>query len=215
MKKASLLLALLLLLLPSVALAQGPAVQINNAAVVNAANVGSQTATNLNPNFYGVNFGGPANPPQTQPFYSAIQTDTYFLGAVVNPSVNKTGYATIPIYGMSVSCIPYNPLLAAAPPGEYPYQTETAGVGGGTVTLSEYTSTGPYAGTPIGTLTLPDSPHGGPYIGYASTTFPAPYIPTPHSSIVMGFGPGTPGLQQYYAQCDLVITLQNPNASGL
>ena len=180
MKKLSAFLALVLGILPVVVSAD--TCQHTATTSGNTLNQGAVEASNLNPAFTGYFPPMSFQALETSNFVFTILTNLSLLGALVNPGINSSGYAAIPISGFSIQCAPYNATLATAGGAGYPYNVETTGIGGGTVTFTEFKPT-TGAGVVVGTLVLPPSPHGGPYINYATSTLTTPYIPTLGSTI--------------------------------
>jgi hypothetical protein len=171
----------------------------------NSANTGAITATNLNPYFISSATPFTFSPDTVGTVLNyTIQTNLSLLGAIVNPSANVTGFATIGITGFSIQCVPYNSALLTIP--SYPYTAETNGIAGGTVTFHEYKPTG--AAVVVGTLVLPTSPHGGPYINTVSTRLSSPYIPTAGSTFDAALTSANPTPSNYYQGCTLQATLQ-------
>lgn len=178
----------------------------------NTINQGAVTAYNLNPAFVG--FSGTTGTIQAftaaglsnGPFLFNLSTDQSFNALLQNPPLNTTGDAKILIRGFSVACAPYNPVIAAAPPGNYPYVTETNGIAGGTITVEEFKLVG--AVVTVGTLVLPTSPHGGPYVDTATSVLPAPYTPTAGSVFTAFVSAFNPTPSQGYQNCNVTAVLQ-------
>lgn len=178
----------------------------------NTAFTGFVTATNLNPAFEYLSGSGPFNffagGSSTQAFSYLLSTNIRLEGTAVNTIGASPTFALAQIYGFSVQCAPYNPVLAATPPYNYPYTTETNGVSGGTITVHEYKLVG--STSTVGTVVLPNSPHGGPYVNTATSTLLAPYTPTSGSMFdaqVTAEGSDS----QYYQFCVVTAVLQGSN----
>jgi len=212
-KKLSALLALIFCLAPLPVMADNP--HQAQGVTVNGNNFfqGSVTATNLNPVFLGecsscggsspaFNFNNAGSAPSA--FTFMIDTNQALLAA---PVQNKPGLISLDqITGFSVSCIPYNPVTAVAAPGNYPYNIETNGIAGGTVTVTEYNLLG--SAINVGTLVLPTSPHGGPYINTATSVLPVSYTPTPGSVFSAYVTTINPVPNQFYQGCNVTAVLQ-------
>jgi hypothetical protein len=192
---------LVLALLPTVGEAQTP-IQATN-TVGNSINNGAQISTNTYPIltvYYGL------NPGDQEPFGYYMPTNQFLTG-IGGPGATGTysGLAEIAMFGFSIECIPYNPTLAATPPGYYPYTTETNGVAGFTVTIAEAKLTGPLV--TIGTLVLPTSPHGGPYVNTATVTLPVSYVPTLGSNILVWVSAFNTTPTEFYQGCSVQAIL--------
>lgn len=214
MRKLSALIALILGLLPLTP-AMADSTEAGQKLTINGNNSfqGSVTATNLNPDFKGscsscggsssdFNFNNAGFAPL--PLTFNIETNQQLLAASVNPQLGVV--ALVQITGLSVSCIPYNPTLAATPPGNYPYAVETNGIAGGTITVTEYKPTG--AAVDVGTLSLPSSAHNGPYRSIADHRLGNPYTPTSGSVLSAWVSAINATPSQFYQGCHVTALLQ-------
>jgi len=203
MKLRTALLASILAALPT-SIAADPAQ--STTVTGNTINQGAVTAYNLNPAFIspftpnlmafcnscgGVNF----------PFY--LQTNQSLNALLQNPGVTSTGDAKILVRGFNVSCYPFNPANLSA---FYPYNPDTNGIAGGTVTITENKLVG--ADVTVGTVVLPSSPHGGPYVNTATSVLAAPYTPTAGSNFAAQITSFNAGPSQGYQDCTVTAVLQ-------
>lgn len=180
MKKLSAFLALILGVLPVSAMADSTEAGQKATLSGNNAFTGSVTATNLNPVFLAAPNLGPLSFNSAyvnQPFTYMLQTNQSFLAASVNPGPGIV--ALVQITGFAMECTPYNPALIGIM--NYPYIAENTGVGGGTITFTEYKVVG--APVVIGTLVMPASPHSGPYRNIVDHKLAAPYTLTSQSQV--------------------------------
>lgn len=200
MKKLLTLATLALVLFPIAAEAAAGAVVGD--IVENPTFTGFVTATNLNPFFFSINgdFNFVASAPSTIQYAFRLNTNLQLLGIG-----NSSGVSEIPILGFTLQCAPYNPVIAAVQPGDYPYFTKTNGIAGGTVTFHEYKLTG--AIVTVGTIVLPTSPHGGPYVNSVTSTLATPYIPTFGSTFDAQVTTIDPTPSQGYSICGVQATL--------
>jgi len=128
----------------------------------------------------------------------------YILSPNLSLSVLNAATPIIPITGLALSCVPYNSALAGV--SGYPYATETLGISGGVVTVSEYFPNGStFASVAIGTIILANSPHGGPYVNTATTTLGSPY--TPMSGTIISAWISTLGSNTIEGYADCTVTL--------
>ena len=176
----------------------------------NTINLGAVTAYNLNPAFV-----SPDTPNTmafceycagvTYPFY--LQTNQSLNALLQNPGVNSTGDAKILIIGFNVSCYAFNPANLST---FYPYNPDTNGIAGGTITVTENKLVGP--DVTVGTVVLPSSPHGGPYVNTATSTLAAPYTPTAGSNFAALITSYDHGPSQGYLYCTVTAVLQGSHS---
>jgi len=206
MKKLSALIALLLGLLPTASFADASEAGQKQTLTGNVALTGSLTAKNLNPVFVNtlssvyntsLNFGGGGSA-----FNFNIYTNESLLASTLDP--NSTSLSFIQITGFSIQCMPFNPALAGHANYPYPF-AETNGIGGGTVTVTEYKSD---SVTVVGNLVLPTSPHNGPYINKASVKLNNPYTPTSGSVFNADITVADPVPTMDWGQCVVTALLQ-------
>lgn len=207
MKKLSAFLALTLGILPVSVSADTCQSNTNSG---NTVTQGSVTATNLNPFFIGSANGNPTmnfapGGSQIGAFQFTLQSNQSFNSSLVNNLANSTGDAKTPIFGFSLSCVPYNTAFIPTP-ASYPYVAETNGIAGGTITIHEYKPTG--AAVIVGTIALPSSAHGGPYVNTAVTRLANPYTPTAGSVFDAVVTTSNAGPNQYYQGCETTVSLQ-------
>lgn len=134
------------------------------------------------------------------PFNLTSNVTAYQPGANGGSGVPLPGLVLLglPIKTLGIVCVPNNSADAANPyvsPG-------TNGIGGGTVTIYDYT-TGSSAPTTIGTVTLPNSPAGGPYVPNALATLGSPYTVPQGDTIVYTYTSSNASFG--YHKCTVVV----------
>jgi hypothetical protein len=209
-KKLSTLLALIFCLAPLPVMADNPHQAQGVTVKGNNFFQGAVTATNLNPKFE-VNAQATQNGPfdfvdLTAATIAMVYTMSTNADLVALPTTqtNPPTFAALQLTGFEIECSPYNP--AFVPNNAYPYFIESNGIAGGTVTFSEYNSTGP--AVVIGTLVMPSSPHNGPYINTAQVTLNSLYTPTSGSIIDAHITSIDAGHSQGYSNCVVTAVLQ-------